>query len=287
MSSSTATGTSPARRRLKPPAKPRAAAVRDPVARLRAVVAGNRAARSRGRRPGRGVIFAIVATLLVLASASLLLIRDSSLVAVEEVRVVGLSGYYDRAARRALVAEAKTMTTINVDDGELAATAGEFVDVAGVRVESDLPHGLTIYVDVRRAVAAAKVGGRVVMLTGSGLILDQARRSADLPVLDIPGPVAGGRVTDARSRGALVLLGAAPDLLLRRVESVGRGRDGIVLTLDKGVKLIFGTSADAAAKWAAASAVLADRSAKGVEYIDLRVPERPAIGGLGAAPVTA
>ncbi|MFY9488151.1 MAG: cell division protein FtsQ/DivIB, partial [Solirubrobacterales bacterium] len=237
-------------------------------------------------RPTRRVMLVIVASLIVLLSVSWLLVRNSSLVAVEQVRVVGLSGYYDKAARRALVAEAKTMTTMNVDQAGLTAAVREFVDVADVRVESDLPHRLTIFVDVRRAVAVAKVGGQVVALTNKGLILSEARQLSALPMLDVPGPIAKGHISDAKSRGALTVLGAAPDLLLRRVKNVGWSRDGLVLTLDKNVKLIFGTSKQAAAKWTAATAVLAGSAAKGAKYIDLRVPERPAIGGLGSAPVT-
>jgi hypothetical protein len=44
---------------------------------------------------------------------------------------------------------------------------------------------------------------------------------------------------------------------------------------------VFGNAEQAADKWAAASAVIADGSADGATYIDLRVPARPAVGGIG------
>jgi cell division protein FtsQ len=50
-----------------------------------------------------------------------------------------------------------------------------------------------------------------------------------------------------------------------------------------GPPLIFGSAAAARAKWAAAARVLADPSAAGATYLDLRIPGRVAAGGL--APV--
>ena len=47
-----------------------------------------------------------------------------------------------------------------------------------------------------------------------------------------------------------------------------------------GPELIFGTAERIGAKWAAAARVLADPDAAGAEYVDLRIPERPAAGGL-------
>jgi hypothetical protein len=45
--------------------------------------------------------------------------------------------------------------------------------------------------------------------------------------------------------------------------------------------VIFGRPADLSRKWAAAVAVLAERSSAGATYIDVRMPERPVAGGLG------
>ncbi|MET0811192.1 MAG: hypothetical protein ABWY65_08780, partial [Thermoleophilaceae bacterium] len=50
-------------------------------------------------------------------------------------------------------------------------------------------------------------------------------------------------------------------------------------------ELIFGDARRARAKWAAAARVLADPEARGASYIDLRIPGRPAAGGLPAETV--
>ncbi|MBK5231347.1 MAG: cell division protein FtsQ/DivIB, partial [Thermoleophilia bacterium] len=238
------------------------------------------------KRPNRAQLLVSAVVLVMLMSATWLFVRNSSLVAVRQVRVVGLAGYYDRVARKAVADEALTMTTMNADSARIAAAAGEFVDVAGVRIERDFPHGLTIFVDVRRPVAAARIGARVYAVTGSGLVLDDAKNLTALPNVTFAGVVSKGHVTDPKAREALMVLGAAPDVMLRQVKTLKWGRGGLTLVFEKDVQLIFGNAKNATAKWRAAAAVLASDAAKGAKYIDLRVPGRPAIGGLGAAPVT-
>lgn len=248
--------------------------------------AGKQLARPRGFIPGRRALAVTMAALLLVSAATWLLVRNSGLVAVEQVRVVGLSGYYDSAARRAVAREARAMTTMNVDKDRIAVAAGRYVDVADVNVDADLPHGLTVYVDVRRTVAAVKIGARIVAVTATGATVDGARNLRVLPNIEASGALKDGRVTDPRALGGLAVLGAAPDVLLRRVKTLRWGRDGLTLVLDKGIRLIFGNRLRAAAKWSAAAAVLAKDGTKGARYLDLRIPERPAIGGLGPAPVT-
>jgi cell division protein FtsQ len=58
------------------------------------------------------------------------------------------------------------------------------------------------------------------------------------------------------------------------------GERGWTLPLRDGPTLYFGGFERLAAKWAAAATVLADRSSAGATYLDLRLPERPAAGGL-------
>lgn len=233
----------------------------------------------------KGVAIALIVA-FAFAIPAYLLLRNSSLVAVEQVRVVGLSGYYDKQARRAVIAEAQQMTTMNVNEESLTEAASTFVNVANVRVDSDFPHKLTVYVDVRRPVASAKVGSEMVGLTASGMILSSSNSLSSLPNVEVGGRLANNHITDEKALAAIKVLGAAPDILLRKVKSLSWGRNGLVITLNKGVKLYFGEASKASAKWRAAAAVLASPSSVGASYIDLRVPERPAIGGLGAAPTT-
>ena len=67
----------------------------------------------------------------------------------------------------------------------------------------------------------------------------------------------------------------------RRIRAVEiKPANGLVAHLRRGPDLIFGTADRMAAKWIAAARVLSSPAAKGATYIDLRLPERPAAGGL-------
>jgi cell division protein FtsQ len=76
---------------------------------------------------------------------------------------------------------------------------------------------------------------------------------------------------------------AAPAPLRRRIERVNEepGR-GLVVELRRGPDVVLGSAERLEGKWAAAARVLADPAARGASYVDVRLPERPVAGGLGA-----
>jgi cell division septal protein FtsQ len=236
------------------------------------------------RRPSWPAVLIAVLLMAAIAAGGWLLVRNSSLVAVREVRVVGLSGYYDRQAKRAVTAAALQMTTMNFDARRIEQVAGEFADVASVRVETDYPHAATVWVNIRRPVLIVRLNGRTVTLSQDGQVINPVHAVSGLPHIEASGAVTGGRVTGGKALVAAKLLGAAPDVLLRRVRAIRWGRLGVVVALDKGPDLYFGSAADAALKWRDAATVLASAQSRGAAYLDLRVAGRPAIGGLGGAP---
>ena len=77
------------------------------------------------------------------------------------------------------------------------------------------------------------------------------------------------------------VLGAAPAALRPYVEGSYFGESGVDVNLTSGIELRFGDSTQAARKWRAAAAVLADPSVTALDYVDLHAPARPAIGGSG------
>lgn len=94
-------------------------------------------------------------------------------------------------------------------------------------------------------------------------------------------PPGGDHVVDKAARRAIAALAAAPVALRERVQRATTTRDGgLTLQLRDGPDLRFGSADRLAAKWAAATAVLADDASAGATYLDLRYPERPAAGGL-------
>ena len=82
------------------------------------------------------------------------------------------------------------------------------------------------------------------------------------------------------------MLGAAPDEIRPRLRRSSIVDGAVGVSLAGGIRLEFGEPVRVAAKWEAAARVLADPRVDQVTYIDLTVPERPAVGGTGAVATT-
>ena len=207
-------------------------------------------------------------------------LRDSSLVRVETVTVRGATSSQEALVRGALEEAARRMTTLHVREDALRSAVAPYPSVADVRVSVDLPDAMTIDVVENRPAAALQSGERRVPATGSGLVLMGVDADEELPAIDVD-TVPTRTVTDRRTRSALIVAAAAPDALRERSERLWWGPQGLTVDLADGPPLIFGSRDDARSKWAGAARVLAEPSAAGATYLDLRVPGRVAAGGLG------
>ncbi|MFN8216906.1 MAG: cell division protein FtsQ/DivIB [Solirubrobacterales bacterium] len=96
-----------------------------------------------------------------------------------------------------------------------------------------------------------------------------------LPLDKVPesGRLAGPVLAQAR------VLGAAPEALRPYVERSYLGESGIDVILTTGIELRFGEASQAKEKWRAAAAVLANPEITALDYVDLRAPGHPAVGG--------
>jgi cell division protein FtsQ len=231
------------------------------------------------RRPWRrGLVLAIVLVALAGAWAWL---RDSSLVAVKQVRVVGALGPDAPAIRAALDRAARDMTTLHVRRGPLETAVANYPRVRHIEVAARPPHRLTITVTSERPAAWVEGGGPRVAVTAEGKVLRAGVFRAALPVVAVPGGVGGTRVRDRRALGALAAAGAIPGALRPRVLRVAwTSARGLVATLRDGPDVVLGGADRPQAKWFAAARVLADATSSGASYVDVRVPKRPAAGGL-------
>jgi cell division protein FtsQ len=207
-------------------------------------------------------------------------LRDASVVQVRDVFVTGLTSTEEPQIRQALKNAALDMTTLHVREDQLRAAVAQYPSIAGLETDAKLPHKLSIVVRERAAVAAIESGGGSVAASGDGRML-RGMKSGGLPTLHVKRAPAGERVTDRRTLGALVVAGGAPPELRRRIERLWSDERGLTLDLRNGPDLVFGSGSDAHRKWLAAVRVLADPSSAGAAYLDLRVPERVAAGGLG------
>jgi cell division protein FtsQ len=222
----------------------------------------------------RRVLLALAAA-AALAAGYLLWLRDSSLVAVERVEIEGLTTSAAEIGG-ALEREAREMTTLHIDADALEAAVARYPTVKSLSVDRDFPHGLTITVEERTPVAAVDDEGEPLAVDGSGRLLPGVA-AADLPAIEAEAP--GSARLEGAARAQATVLGAAPGPLRPLIEEAQATDVGVEVTLSSGIELWFGDPDQAAAKWRAAAAVLADPALDALTYIDLRVPERPAVSG--------
>lgn len=206
--------------------------------------------------------------------------RDSGLVAVERVRVEGVSGGDREQIVAALTDAAEGMTTLHVREDQLEAAVASFPTVASVVADADFPHGLEIEVDERRPALVAESGGGEVPVAADGTVLPGIPvGDFELPRVEVDQIPSSGRLEGEALEQALIL-GAAPEPLAPLIETASQDEQyGVVVEMRGGIPVRFGTSDGARAKWAAVAAVLADPNLTALSYLDVRAPGRPAVGG--------
>jgi cell division protein FtsQ len=232
---------------------------------------------------GRRRLVALALLVAALGALYWFWLRDSALVRVERVSITGVSSSPDGArVRSKLTAAATRMTTLHVDADALRNAVAHEPTVHALSVTANFPHGLKIEIVENRPVALLETAGGAVAVAPDGTVLAGSKPPSGLPAVRVSSLPGGARLPDGGTRDRVAVAGAAPSPLLARVDSISleRGR-GAVAQLQHGPVIIFGRPVDLAHKWAAAVAVLAQRSSSGATYIDVRMPERPVAGGLG------
>jgi cell division protein FtsQ len=233
-------------------------------------------------RPPMRATAAFLAVIAVLGAAWLWL-RDSSLVAVRDVTVTGVSGPDAPKVREALADAARDMTTLHVRGDELRTAVDPYPGVLGVSTDADFPHRLRIAVHERNPIGAVVAGDQRVAIAADGTLM-RTSPSAGLPAIAAKALPGGPHAGDPRVMRAVEVLSAAPPALRARVQRVYVGDRGWTLPLRDGPVLYLGDSARLQAKWAAITTVLADPTSSGTTYLDVRLPERTAAGGLEPPP---
>jgi len=260
---------------------------------------------ARGRSAGRGrtaqrravlrprlprlaprTVAALVAV-LALAGGGWIWVRHSSLVAVKRVTVIGVSGPPPPPIRAALVSEARTMTTLDVQLSHLRTAVSPFPVVKRLDVSTQFPHGMRIRVTEQVPVAVIDVAGRRTTVAADGTLLRDVTSGGSLPSITLAVEPGGTHVSGTAEQ-QVRLLAAAPYQLLARVASASSDAiHGLTAQLRNGPTVYFGGAGELAAKWRAVTDVLADSSSAGATYIDVSVPSRPAAGtGSDGGPTT-
>jgi cell division protein FtsQ len=224
----------------------------------------------------------IVAVLLASALFALyrLWFRDSGFVAVQHVTVTGLTTKDAPQIRTALTAAAHDMSTLNMNHHALEQSVAGFPIVKDVVAQASFPHSLKVHVVEQDPVAVLSVAGERLLLAPDGSVLRDAATGHPLALIKSDAAVPQDMLTDRVALSSLHVAAAAPLGLVGRITTIGHDKEGIVVHMRGGPRVIFGNDSRPFAKWAAAAAVLADPSSKGATYIDVRLPGRAVAGGL-------
>ena len=246
----------------------------------------------RTHRPHLGgrtrVLLAGLAVALCLFAVGWLWLRHSSLFSASHVRIEGVSGPQAVAIDGALLEAAHRMSTLDVNTAALRAAVAPFGVVGDVRATASFPHSLRIEVIERLPVAALTSSGSRTAVAADGVVLGPGLLHGSLPTVAVAQLPPTGRRVPGAMQGALTVLGAAPPPLRVHVLAVANGARGLTVTMRNGLIVYFGDATRAHAKWLALAAVLADPTAAGAGYVDVRVPARPAAGyAPGSAPASA
>ena len=247
--------------------------------------------RAHGLRPSAGSLAGrrrlLAYAFGVLAAAALLYVgaRETSAFAFRSVELTGAEGAVAQDVRKALrTFEGESLVALDPDDVE--AVLRGVPSVREVAVDRAFPHTLAVRVEPERPLAVLEDGRRAWVVAESGRVI-AAVEPGDRPrlprlVADVPStPAVGGTLAGDRMPETLAALAALPRRFPGGVASAEGGPSGLVLTLESGLEVRLGEPVDAAAKLAAAAAVLRALPAEELAllgYVDASVPARVVAG---------
>jgi POTRA domain, FtsQ-type len=147
----------------------------------------------RRRRPRIALLASLIAVPLL--GGGWLWLRNSSLVAVEHVRISGLAAVPDAntgAIAAALTSAARGMSTLDVKPAALRAAVARYPIVRAVRARARFPHGLDVEVVEQPPVALLQLGGVRTAVAADGVVLGPGYLSGSLPLAHAVQSSAGG-----------------------------------------------------------------------------------------------
>jgi cell division protein FtsQ len=212
----------------------------------------------------------------------------SPLLEVRAVDVVG--GRHTGAAEAAAAGDLLGRNLLLLSTSDAADAIAALPWVRRARVERILPATVRVRITERRPALAARVGQAWWTVDARGRVLDAGRAVRSLPALvGLSGerPEVGDTLADPTGRSALRVLRALGEDLRRRLDAVvARSPEGITLSLRDGPLVRWGAAERLAAKRAVLRALLhrLRRDGRAVGYVDVRVPESPAVGGALRSP---
>ncbi len=231
-------------------------------------------------RPGRGWLLAGAVLLAVAVGiGAWKATRGASGATIRHVQIVGLNGTDQREIAAALTSAALGQPTNAVSLDQLRGAVAPFPMVHDLSVRPRSATGVVITVGERFPVALVQTPSGRTAVSADGAVLGNTLSTTHVPTIIVP-VLPDGQIRDARTLSEVTLLGDAPLVLLHRAARAYYGPQGLTVAMRNGLLIFFGDATRPVAKWLGAEAVIADSRAAGALYVDVRLPDRPAAGGL-------
>jgi cell division protein FtsQ len=156
--------------------------------------------------------------------------------------------------------------------------------VKSARIQRRLPGTIRVIVTERQPALTLTAPGEKWTIDAHGRVLSEGARFKDLPTIatdSAPDVAPGDHIDTPQVRAAVKAVGSMPVELRRRIKAVfAPSIERITLSLDRGPDVRYGAAERLHDKNAVLTAVLDRLHATGETpaYVDVRVPESPAIG---------
>ncbi|WP_144873336.1 FtsQ-type POTRA domain-containing protein [Microbacterium sp. 1.5R] len=196
----------------------------------------------------------------------------SPLFAVEKITVVGATTLDAASVETALADQLGTPLAL-VDSSEVKASLLAFPLIETYALEANPPHDLTVRIVERTPVGVIRSDAGYTLVDAAGVALSTTSdQPAGQPVLDI----AGGTDSAAFETAGLVVRSVPADVRAALVGVSATTPDDVTLTLDTGLRIVWGDSENSPMK----SEVLAKTliSAPGATSIDVTSPHAVVVG---------
>ena len=259
---------------------PRAPRTRAPRARAAAAPRDSALRLDRLIPSGRSLLigFALLGTAIALYVAA----RQTSLVAVRELKVSGAPASVETRVRQAL-APLVGASLVRVSPTDVAERLVPIPEVESVTIDRAFPHALKVRITTARRVAVLRQGKEAFVVSERGRILGTvAKRSfAGLPRIWVPTAddlSVGGTVGDQRTLSSVTAATAVfhGGLGGVGVRTIVAGDNELTYALRNGLEVRLGNLGQLPLKLALARKILA---LGGVQrYVDVSVPDRPVAG---------
>lgn len=228
-------------------------------------VSGRRKERARRRLRRRLAIIGIVIVVLGLIGGGVWLVGFSSVLAVNQVDVVGTK-LTDAGHVRQAAAIPLGTPLARVDPGQVAQRVQVLKPVESATVRRVWPNTIAIEVKERTVRLVVKSGSRFAWVDGLGVAFHEGERPANIPLVEAP-------LEDAPLLASVATVAEAlpPEVRTRTQKITANSPDSITIWLDKSQRVVWGSSADSGLK----AQVIVPLLAQKATVFDVSAPSHP------------